>query len=119
VLAVAALKRPDILSDGHAVHGWTEGDTGIAGAVTDRTIGLYDFSLDGGNRPVSERTATISIRDTAYLLQIPELDQAMRDLAEVPASVLTVGLGLVAIQTQTKDEPCRLRAKLLETMEQL
>lgn len=119
VFATAALKRPDILEAGHAVHGWTISSTGIAGAVTDRSIGLYDFNLNSGNRQVVEHTATISSGDIAYLLQIPELDQAMNKLAKVSASELTVGLGLVAVQTQIEESPRQLQKRLLTTMAQL
>ncbi len=119
VLATASLKQPHILTGGHAVHGWTESNAGIAGAVTDRSIGLYDFNLYSGNRQVCERTAAISSADEAFLLQIPELDQAMDELAGVSASKLTVGLGLVAVQTQIGADPLQLQGRLLETMEQL
>lgn len=119
VFATAALKQPSILAAGHAVHGWTESNLGIAGAVTDPSIGLYDFNLYGGNRQVVEHTATIHSGDTAYLLQIPELDQAMNELAEVSAPELTVGLGLVAVQTQIEASPRQLQDRLLGTMAQL
>jgi hypothetical protein len=119
VLATAALKRPGILRGGHAVHGWTESDSGIAGAVTRRSIGLYDFNLSSGNRQVGEHTATIRSGDTAYLLQIPELDQAIDELAEVSAADLTIGLGLVAVQTQVEASPSQLQDRLLGTIAQL
>lgn len=119
VLAMTGLKRPDILRSGHAVHDWTESNAGIAGTVTDPSIGLYDFNLYGGNRRVVEHTATINSVDAAYLLQIPELDQAMDSLARVSASELTVGLGLVALQTQIGASPRQLQDRLLETMAQL
>jgi hypothetical protein len=119
VLATVALKRPEVLSAGHAVHGWTDSQQGIAGAVTDRSIGLYDFRLRDGDRHVGEQTTTITAADTAYLLKIPELDQAMRELEGLSAADLTVGLGLVAVQSQIQVNPAALQSRLMATMGRL
>lgn len=119
VLAATAIKRPEVLDVGHAVHGWTESGAGIAGAVTDTSIGLYDFKLSSGERRVGEHTATIQSTERTYLLQIPELNRAMEELESVSSADLTVGLGLVALQTQLETGTHTLQKRLIDTMARL
>lgn len=119
VLATASLKRPGLLSQGHAVHEWTEGQTGIAGATTDPSIGLYDFKVRDGQISTREATMTITANDTAFLLKIPELDASLQKLAEVSGADLTVGLGLVAVQSLTDAVPGQIQKQLLTTMGRL
>jgi len=119
LLATAAIKDPRVVQGGHAVHDWTSSRGGIAEAVTGESLGLYDFSLRDGQRATGEFTATITADKANYLLKIPALDRAVEALSELSPADLSVGMGLVALQTQTNATPDALQGQLLARMEAL
>ncbi len=117
VLATAELRSPGTLTQGHVVHEWTKGSGGIAVATTSR--GLYDFTVRDGFIRTREDYATVSEHQQVFLLKIPALDNVIERLTTVRGADLTIGLGLVAIKSQTGQSSQKLQTSLLATMEKL
>lgn len=107
-LGLKAVTDPTVmasLSQGqHVVHEWTGRPSGIAPAVTKHTsgvAGMFDVRTDSGVRRVQFEDITLRGTDRAMLIDHPvfhESSEAVMD--DIDSSKLTLGLGIVAAQTQ-------------------